>query len=119
MPVANQPMQPFAAMFSTPLPWMNRPDDLVHPLAPLMRCQQVWWTLSLKAYEQEIEFIRMWQTKSMEMGQCLLSTGFVDPQESKECLTDIVSDVQEHTVKRLQRLQGLTDELKEAIWEEI
>ena len=119
MELSVVPSLPFKPLTAHPLSWMNRPDDLVHPLAPWMRCQQVFWSLGLQAYQQELAFIQLCQLKGLEMTQALLAGDWQEARTSPELLDKLAGDVTEHALTRMKRLQTLNEELQDAIWEEI
>lgn len=121
MKSVTQPSHAVTSFFADPFSWLNRPDDLIRPLGPMMRSQQLFWSMGLKVYQQELEFIRICQLKSLEMGQCLcrLPADMESAGATHQSLGNIMTDVHKHATERLQQLKSLNDELKDAIWEEL
>ncbi|MGO1717812.1 MAG: hypothetical protein ACTHZY_11105, partial [Halomonas sp.] len=94
-------------------PWMATSDSTV-------KLQHIWFDALNDAMRHEIEFLSTITASYSKLTSCMLGLeGVQTPFSIMSCYHDMASDMTEGTLKRMQKVAELSEDLKERLWCEI
>ncbi|KPQ26071.1 MAG: hypothetical protein HLUCCA13_03110 [Halomonas sp. HL-48] len=94
-------------------PWMATSSSAV-------KAQYIWFDMLNDTMRHELEFFAAMAESSRTLTSCMLGhEGLNTPSLLASCYQKVTSDMTKATVKRMQKVSELNDELKERIWCEI